>query len=168
MKTFALAGALALAANAAGATRPPQATRLLNVPGSHGENQPKPRSEGHIPRADTTLKPSDFLVKSSALPLVTFPLQDSYAGRLPISSDQHESRELSFWYWPSSAPGGSKKLSIWLDGGPGCSSFTGFLTENGPISFKPGASAPSFNQYAWTTASDMACLMYLALRKSSD
>ncbi|KAG9078479.1 hypothetical protein FS749_009492 [Ceratobasidium sp. UAMH 11750] len=151
MKTFALAGALALAANASAVSLPPQAARLLNVLRSHRESQPKPHSESHIPRADTTLNPSDFLVKSSALPLVTFPLQDSYAGWLPVSSDQHESRELSFWYWPSSAPGGSNKLSIWLDGGPGCSSFLGFLTENGPISFNPGASAPSFNQYTWTT-----------------
>ncbi|KAG8701879.1 hypothetical protein FRC08_003847 [Ceratobasidium sp. 394] len=155
MKTFALAGALVFAANAAGATRPPQTARLRNVPGFRGDSLPKPRSESHIPRADTTLNPSDFRVKSSALPLVTFPLQDSYAGRLPISSDENESRELSFWYWPSSAPGGSNKLSIWLNGGPGCSSFTGLLTENGPISFKPGASAPSFNQYAWTSLSDM-------------
>ncbi|KAG9080574.1 hypothetical protein FS749_007962 [Ceratobasidium sp. UAMH 11750] len=155
MKTFALAGAFVFAANAV-ATLPPQVARLRNAPGFRGERIPQPRSESHIPRAaDSTLKPSDFLVKSSALPLVTFPLQDSYAGRLPISSKKNETKQLSFWYWPSSIPSGSKKLSIWLNGGPGCSSFLGFLTENGPISFKPGASAPSFNQYAWTNASDM-------------
>ncbi|KAG8704264.1 hypothetical protein FRC08_002334 [Ceratobasidium sp. 394] len=174
MKTFALAGAFMFAANAA-ATLPPQVARLRNVPGFHGDSLPQPRSEGHIPRAaNGALKPSNLLVNSSALPLVTFPLQNSYAGRLPISSKKNETKvcergysyivrnnlfilcqQLSFWYWPSSTPSGSKKLSIWLNGGPGCSSFLGFLTENGPISFKPGASAPSFNQYAWTNASDM-------------
>ncbi|CUA75790.1 hypothetical protein RSOLAG22IIIB_06071 [Rhizoctonia solani] len=122
--------------------------------------------DGLVPPLNKTFKPSDFPVNSSALPLITFPLQDSYAGRLPISGDANETR-------PSSAKDGSNKLSIWLNGGtfiyilsrenlnekslgPGCSSFLGFLTENGPISFQAGAVAPSFNPYSWTNVSDMA------------
>ncbi|KAG9123711.1 hypothetical protein FRC07_014202 [Ceratobasidium sp. 392] len=159
MKTLTLASALAFATSTVVATLPPQAARLRNIPSSAGDSHAallRSRSENIVPRAaNGTLKASDFLVNSSALPLVTFPLQNSYAGRLPISSKKNETRQLSFWYWPSSTSTGSKKLSIWLNGGPGCSSFLGFLTENGPISFQPGASAPSFNQYAWTNASDM-------------
>lgn len=37
-------------------------------------------------------KASDFHVNSSALPLVTFPLQDSWAGRLPISNSSSEDK----------------------------------------------------------------------------
>jgi carboxypeptidase D len=35
---------------------------------------------------------SSFAVNSSALPLVSFPLQDSWAGRLPISSSKSETK----------------------------------------------------------------------------
>jgi carboxypeptidase D len=86
-----------------------------------------------------------FMVDSSKLPLVTFPLQDSWAGRLPISANAGESRvspisknigesridclhqQLFFWYWPASKSGPSDTLTIWLNGGPGCSSLGGFL-----------------------------------------
>ncbi|KAG8792145.1 hypothetical protein FRC12_007028 [Ceratobasidium sp. 428] len=160
MKTLTLASALLFAVSTAVATPPPQTASLHNLPDSAGNGlydaAPISRSENTIPRtANGTLKASDFLVNSSALPLITFPLQNSYAGRLPISSEKNETRQLSFWYWPSSSSSGSKKLSIWLNGGPGQSSLLGFLGENGPISFQPGAGAPSFNQYAWTNASDM-------------
>jgi len=100
-------------------------------------------------------KAAKYHVNSSALPLVTFPLQESWAGLLPISSRASESRKLTFWYWPTSAMGGSDTLTIWLNGGPGCSSFEGFLEENGPFRYDAGMSAPELNEYAWTTSSDV-------------
>ncbi|EJU03580.1 alpha/beta-hydrolase [Dacryopinax primogenitus] len=96
-----------------------------------------------------------FLVNSSALPLVDFDLQESYAGLLPISAEEGEARKLFFWYWPTSAPEGSKHLTIWLNGGPGCSSLMGFLQENGPIMFLPGMDKPEYNPEGWTTATNM-------------
>ncbi|CAE6478473.1 unnamed protein product [Rhizoctonia solani] len=157
MKTDSYLFVLAIAGVALGNVPEPVA-RLRQALSAHGPGtSPEPRSNVNefITRSNKTLKPSDFLVKSSALPLITFPLQDSYAGKLPISANANETRQLSFWYWPSSTKAGSKKLSIWLNGGPGCSSFLGFLTENGPISFQAGAAAPTFNPYTWTNASDM-------------
>jgi carboxypeptidase D len=72
---------------------------------------------------------SSFTVNSSALPLVNFALQPSWAGRLPISGSKTESRarlfffyshvrltplqELFFWYWPSSESTASDTLTIW-------------------------------------------------------
>lgn len=106
-------------------------------------------------------KAAAFHVNSSALPLVKFTLQDSWAGLLPISANTGETRKLSFFYWPSSQTGGSKQLTIWLNGGPGCSSFEGFLEENGPISYQPGTSGPVANPYGWTTATDVVCLAIL-------
>lgn len=94
-------------------------------------------------------------VNSSALPLVTFPLQDSWAGHLPVTANQTEDKKLFYWYWPSSAKNGSDTLTIWLNGGPGCSSLGGFLSENGPVQFSGNESAPVPNPYAWTTLSDM-------------
>ncbi|EJD42740.1 alpha/beta-hydrolase [Auricularia subglabra TFB-10046 SS5] len=96
---------------------------------------------------------NQFLVPGSAIPLLSATVQDSFAGRLPITSAVNETRQLFFWYWPADSP--SDKLSIWLNGGPGCSSLEGFLQELGPVSFKPGASAPSVNPFSWTQVSDM-------------
>ncbi|EJU01112.1 alpha/beta-hydrolase [Dacryopinax primogenitus] len=133
---------------------PPTAQRLRDA---HAEIQFSPltgRSQFTIPTFSNRLSQA-FHVNSSALPLITFPLQDSWAGRLPIDPNPGETKDLFFWYWPSSAPGGSKTLTIWLNGGPGCSSLEGFLEENGPIRFEPGTPRPVLNPYAWTSVSDM-------------
>jgi carboxypeptidase D len=57
---------------------------------SRAESAPSQASQGKRVQ-------SDFLVKSSALPLVTFQLQNSYAGRLPISAHINETRVSSLW-----------------------------------------------------------------------
>lgn len=61
-------------------------------------------------------KAANYHVSGTNLPLVTFSLQDSWAGQLPISANSGESRKLFFWYWPSSASGGSDSVTIWLNG----------------------------------------------------
>ncbi|EJD45540.1 alpha/beta-hydrolase [Auricularia subglabra TFB-10046 SS5] len=97
----------------------------------------------------------ELFVNGERVPLVAAKVQDSFAGRMPISSDGSDNRSLFFWYWPSSAKHGSTDLTIWLNGGPGCSSLIGLLTENGPFTFRPGTPAPSVNRYAWSTVSDV-------------
>ncbi|TFY81745.1 hypothetical protein EWM64_g2266 [Hericium alpestre] len=134
---------------AAPAQQPPR-TRATEARDTHGR---RPRRVLHAPLRDPA--GADFHVNSSALPLVDFALQDSWAGRLPVSNKTGDDRHLFFWYWPAGISDASDTLTIWLNGGPGCSSLTGFLEENGPISFQPGASAPSANPYAWTGASDV-------------
>ena len=42
---------------------------------------------------------------------------------------------------------------IWLNGGPGCSSLLGFMTENGPIRFDQNP--PAKNLFSWTTAANI-------------
>ena len=96
MKTQTLVGVLAFAGTVT-AGIPPQVARLRGSPGSAAQTSHeqllKSRFESFLPRASSpTPKASDFLVNSSALPLVTFPLQTSYAGRLPISASKHETR----------------------------------------------------------------------------
>ena len=42
-----------------------------------------------------------------------------------------------------------------LNGGPGCSSLTGLLTENGPFSWQDGTTAPVQNVYSWHNLTNM-------------
>ena len=40
--------------------------------------------------------------------------------------------------------------TVWLNGGPGCSSLQGLTSENGPLSFAGNATHPMKNPYSWT------------------
>ncbi|PWN23649.1 alpha/beta-hydrolase [Microstroma glucosiphilum] len=79
-------------------------------------------------------KAADFLVKGHSLPGVSShigDLGDSWAGKVPISSD--DCRSLFFWLWPPSEGEGDDTHTIWLQGGPGASGLKGLLQEMGPF-----------------------------------
>lgn len=143
MKALLVALSIALCFTTAHAVSPRLDAKPYNAPLVHHPG-PQHREDGS--------KKAHFRVDGRDLPLVNATVQDSYAGRLPIASN--DTRSLFFWYWPSSARS-SKTLTIWLNGGPGCSSLTGFLTELGTFTFRPGTDAPSVNEFAWSTVSDM-------------
>jgi carboxypeptidase D len=94
-------------------------------------------------------------VNGSAIPNVTFDIGESYAGLLPISSNANETRQLYFWFFPSSNPAASNEITIWLNGGPGCSSLEGLLQENGPFLWQYGTFAPVQNPYTWVNLTNM-------------
>lgn len=102
--------------------------------------------------SDTTQK---FAVNGSAIPDVPFDIGESYAGLLPISDDPNETRQLYFWFFPSTNPDATDEITIWLNGGPGCSSLLGMFTENGPFLWQEGTQAPTPNSYAWTNLTNM-------------
>lgn len=58
-------------------------------------------------------KTEKFVVDGSAIPEVAFDIGESYAGLLPISKDSHESRELYFWFFPSTNPHAGDEVVIW-------------------------------------------------------
>ena len=91
---------------------PPEVLRLRQ-PKAHVFQQGVPthtkRSSFYTPTFSNP-KAADFHVNSSSLPLVTFPLQDSWAGRLPISNSSSEDKVGQYNYYQY-ADGGSKQCN---------------------------------------------------------
>ncbi|KAE9967794.1 hypothetical protein EG327_011300 [Venturia inaequalis] len=102
-----------------------------------------------------TEKTKRFWVNGKAIPDVPFDVGESYAGLLPISTSKNETRELYFWFFPSANPKASGEITLWLNGGPGCSSLRGLLTENGPFTWMPGTFKPVQNSYSWTNLTNV-------------
>ncbi|WFD26085.1 carboxypeptidase C [Malassezia nana] len=66
-----------------------------------------------------------------------------------------------FWAFASRSQPDSDPVTLWLNGGPGCSSFTGLLMELGPCNAaKPQDGVPrtEWNPYSWVTNSSMIFL----------
>ena len=99
--------------------------------------------------------PLEFAVDGSALPLVDFNIGESYAGTIPVTSNSSNPAALWFWFFPSSNPSASDEITIWLNGGPGCSSLDGLLQENGPFLWQSGTYAPIPNPYSWVNLTNM-------------
>ncbi|KAI0072849.1 alpha/beta-hydrolase [Panus rudis PR-1116 ss-1] len=100
-------------------------------------------------------KARKFFVDGTKIPDVNFDAGPSYAGLMPISDDRHETRELFFWFWPTTNASNAKDFLFWTNGGPGCSSLEGFLQENGPISWSWGQSEPTPNPFSWTNLANV-------------
>ncbi|KAI1274565.1 serine carboxypeptidase [Xylaria sp. FL0933] len=96
---------------------------------------------------DNTTK---FAVNGTGIPDVDFDVGESYAGYLPISDDPDDENELFFWFFANSEGSDAKEIMIWLNGGPGCSSFEGLIQENGPMIWQYGTYKPVPNPWAWT------------------
>ncbi|KAF2114000.1 serine carboxypeptidase [Lophiotrema nucula] len=142
-------------------------TALAGFP--HGFKHPqRPKIERRVPnqpfqdeklqkRASKflTAQTEKFAVNGTGIPEVDFDIGESYAGLLPISDSPDESRELFFWFFPSTNTNSPEEIVVWLNGGPGCSSLSGLLTENGPFTWEAGTLAPVQNPYTWVNLTNM-------------
>jgi carboxypeptidase D len=100
-----------------------------SIPPIYARDAPRARSTSTFLNRETqSIYPA---VNGSALPDVDFNIGESYAGTLPITSNTNDPNQLWFWFFPSSNPLASNEITIWLNGGPGCSSLDGLLQENG-------------------------------------
>ena len=58
-----------------------------------------------------------FVVNGTGIPDVPYDIGESYAGLLPISDAADETRELFFWFFPTTNPVCAEEVVIWLNGG---------------------------------------------------
>lgn len=68
------------------------------------------------------------------------------AGSLPVTADG--GAYLYFWFCESQGDSQTDPIVLWLNGGPGSSSFLGFFAENGPYKINPDLSLTE-NPFSW-------------------
>lgn len=84
-----------------------------------------------------------------------------YAGYITVSPEH--GRRLYYYFVTSESDPAKDPVVLWLNGGPGCSSFDGFIYEHGPFNFEL-ASQPNQlptlvkNPYTWAKN---ASILYL-------
>ncbi|CAH9093983.1 unnamed protein product [Cuscuta europaea] len=90
----------------------------------------------------------------------TFPSKH-YAGYVTI--DESTGKSLYYYFVQSERSPLEDPVILWLNGGPGCSSFDGFVYEHGPFNFELGNTSDSLpilhiNPYSWTKVSNIIYL----------
>jgi len=84
-----------------------------------------------------------------------------YGGYITI--DETTGKNLYYYFVVSEGNPIKDPVVLWLNGGPGCSSFDGFVYEHGPFNFKPGNRSGSLpqlelNPYSWSKVSNIIYL----------
>ncbi|XBI55509.1 hypothetical protein VPH35_037314 [Triticum aestivum] len=84
-----------------------------------------------------------------------------YAGYITV--DESNGRRLFYYLVLSERDPAADPVVLWLNGGPGCSSFDGFVYENGPFNFERGSTPGGLpklhlNPYSWSKVSSMIYL----------
>ncbi|XP_061162902.1 lysosomal protective protein-like [Saccostrea echinata] len=98
--------------------------------------------------------PSEDLIV--ALPGLKSPLPwKQYSGYLNGTDKKH----LHYWYLESSSSTqATDPLVLWMNGGPGCSSDLGLLSEHGPFRVAPDGKTLTLNPYSWNKIANMLYL----------
>ncbi|XP_010251666.1 PREDICTED: serine carboxypeptidase-like 20 [Nelumbo nucifera] len=90
----------------------------------------------------------------------TFPSKH-YSGYITI--DESHGKNLFYYFVVSERNPSEDPVVLWLNGGPGCSSFDGFIYEHGPFNFEAGSTPRSLpklhlNPYSWSKVSNIIYL----------
>ncbi|XP_072135367.1 lysosomal protective protein-like [Mobula birostris] len=77
-----------------------------------------------------------------------------WSGYLDASAGTH----LHYWFVTSQRDPTTDPVVLWLNGGPGCSSLDGFLSENGPLHVDDNGQTLYINEYSWNKVANMLYL----------
>ena len=86
---------------------------------------------------------NDRIVSLPGLNIEDFADINMYSGYLNIT----KTKRIHYWFIEVEKPE-SKPWSLWLNGGPGCSSMEGLLTENGPFNLDINGNLIR-NEFGW-------------------
>lgn len=80
-----------------------------------------------------------------------------------VTVNETHGRSLYYYFVESEGNASTDPVLLWLNGGPGCSSFDGFIYEHGPFKFTPSPDLKSLptltlNPYSW---SKVASVLYV-------
>ncbi|KAG2130145.1 Alpha/Beta hydrolase protein [Suillus bovinus] len=109
------------------------------------------RETGHIELQSEAHSATGIrFVKNSGI-CETTPNVNQISGYIEVGTN------MSMWFWffesrnsPKTAP-----FTLWLNGGPGCSSMVGLFQENGPCLVNADGSSTVLNPYSWNSVSNM-------------
>ncbi|KAG5242518.1 serine carboxypeptidase [Salix suchowensis] len=106
-----------------------------------------------ISRSVDSSSVDDKILSLPGQPPVSFQQHSGY-----VTVDENQDRALFYYFVEAESHPASKPLVLWLNGGPGCSSFgIGALSENGP--FRPrGGGILARNDYSWNKEANMLYL----------
>uniref|UniRef100_A0A8C7RJP1 Carboxypeptidase n=1 Tax=Oncorhynchus mykiss TaxID=8022 RepID=A0A8C7RJP1_ONCMY len=77
-----------------------------------------------------------------------------YSGYFNVAGNKH----LHYWFVESQKDPASSPVVLWLNGGPGCSSLDGLLTEHGPFLIQNDGMSLEYNPYSWNMIANMLYL----------
>lgn len=77
-----------------------------------------------------------------------------FSGYLSVADGKH----LHYWFVESQNDPSSDPVVLWLNGGPGCSSLDGLLTEHGPFLIQDDGVTLQYNPYSWNKIANMLYL----------
>ncbi|XP_071508716.1 lysosomal protective protein-like [Diadema antillarum] len=82
------------------------------------------------------------------------PAFNQYSGYLNATGD----KKLHYWFVESQSQPATDPLILWLNGGPGCSSLDGFLSELGPFHVNNDGATLYVNEYSWNKQANVIFL----------
>ncbi|KAJ8336620.1 hypothetical protein SKAU_G00378400 [Synaphobranchus kaupii] len=89
------------------------------------------------------------------LPGLSFkPNYRQWSGYLKASSGKY----LHYWFVTSQRDPAKDPVVLWLNGGPGCSSLEGFLSENGPFHVNDDGATLYQNEFSWNKVANVLYL----------
>lgn len=90
-------------------------------------------------------------------------LSHHYSGYINIDGKGENGKNLFYYFVSSERNPRKDPVVLWLNGGPGCSSFDGFVYEHGPFNFEAAKTKGSLpilhhNPYSWSKVSNIIYL----------
>ncbi|XP_060081281.1 lysosomal protective protein-like isoform X2 [Ylistrum balloti] len=82
------------------------------------------------------------------------PSWKQYSGYLNATGD----KKLHYWFLESQNNPKTDPVVLWMNGGPGCSSDLGLLSEHGPFRINSDGETVDYNMYSWNTVANMIYL----------